>query len=97
MLQPLVENAVKHGVSELLENGQITINARKDSSDLIISITDNGKGFSNESITETGFGIRLTEDRINLINQINKNNPISISFDNNSEGMVVNLTFKDIC
>ncbi len=97
LLQPLVENAVKHGVSELLERGQITINARRDSSTLIITITDNGKGFLKESITENGFGIRLTQERIKLLNQMNKNNPIAISFDKNSEGMVVNLIFKDIC
>ncbi len=97
LLQPLVENAVKHGVSELLEKGRITINAKRDSSDLIISITDNGKGFQKESITENGFGIRLTQERIKLLNQMNKNNPIAISFDKNSEGMVVNLIFKDIC
>lgn len=97
LLQPLVENAVKHGVSELLEKGRIKINVSRDSSDLIISISDNGKGFVKEPTTENGFGIRLTQERIKLLNQMNRNNPIAISFDKTKDGMVVNLIFKDIC
>ena len=57
----------------------------------------NSRNFKEESITENGFGIRLTQERIKLLNQMNKNNPIAISFDKNSEGMVVDLTYKDIC
>ncbi|MGO8056079.1 ATP-binding protein, partial [Rhizobium leguminosarum] len=48
LLQPLVENAVKHGVSAMRDHGKIDIDFEKQDADLFIKITDNGKGFSEE-------------------------------------------------
>lgn len=48
MLQPLVENAILHGISGV-ENGKITVAARKDEQGrLVISVRDNGKGMPEE-------------------------------------------------
>ncbi len=97
LLQPLVENAVKHGVAQMLSKGKIAIAINMSENDLIVAIHDNGPGFANSKEHHEGFGIRLTHERIILLNQINKDNPISISFEKKSDGMVVNLIFKDIC
>lgn len=52
ILQPLVENCIKHGLKDVTQNGRITI-CVKDKADFIhITITDNGTGFDPESRTQ---------------------------------------------
>lgn len=50
ILQPLVENAIFHGLDEIEEGGIITINTTRSDDDLYITITDNGIGFSEEAL-----------------------------------------------
>ena len=47
-VQPLVENAVRHGIMPLDSGGIITITTRETEQDFIVSITDNGVGFDME-------------------------------------------------
>ncbi len=67
-LQPLVENAVKHGISALQEEGWLYVTFEKAANDMIVTVKDNGQGFkqNNES---NGFGLQLTKERIKLLNQ----------------------------
>lgn len=48
LMQPLVENAVKHGVGNMIEDGEIVISVQQDRKDLIISVSDNGAGMETE-------------------------------------------------
>ena len=48
ILQPLVENCIKHGLYGVTENGMITISVKKLSDQILISISDNGSGFDKE-------------------------------------------------
>ena len=66
--QPLVENAVKHGISGLQEQGFLMVSFQKAANDLIVQVADNGKGFSENDASD-GFGLQLTRERIKLINQ----------------------------
>ena len=93
LLQPIVENAVKHGVSRLREKGMIDIGFEKHATDLIIKIKDNGKGFSQNS--NNGYGIKLTKDRIQLLNQVSKEQPISFDINSSDSGTTVILSFKN--
>ncbi len=45
ILQPLVENCLKHGLKDVTENGCITISVKRDGKKILITISDNGKGF----------------------------------------------------
>lgn len=51
-LQPIVENAIFHGIEAKGENGLITVSLHQEGSDLYIDITDNGVGMSKELITQ---------------------------------------------
>ncbi|ARK29563.1 sensor histidine kinase [Halalkalibacter krulwichiae] len=53
-LQPIVENAIKHGVKELQSNSEITIQVKKLSNSVLVAIKDNGKGIRKEKIEELG-------------------------------------------
>ena len=69
IVQPLVENAIKHGISKRLEGGRIIIRAHSDDGRAIIEIEDNGTGLPQEPQEEPGLGIGLTNvnERLQVI------------------------------
>jgi two-component system LytT family sensor kinase len=54
VLQPLVENAVKHGIAPLTAGGTIEIDARRRDGTLTLRVRDNGAGAAPERITRAG-------------------------------------------
>jgi two-component system LytT family sensor kinase len=69
IIQPLVENAVKHGIGSRLEGGRIVIRARRGLGSSVIEIEDNGNGLPPEDRPEGGFGIGLSNvnERLKVI------------------------------
>lgn len=67
MLQTLVENSIKHGISKLMNGGVVRIVAdfKDDHLELLVQNT----GQLNSNINEDGFGIKSTQDRLNLMYQ----------------------------
>ena len=95
LLQPLVENAVKHGVAGMQEKGAIVVNFTRQQNDMLVKIADNGKGF-NTGGPGTGHGLRLTRDRIQLLNKIAPTKNIILTVVSGEEaGTVVVLLFKN--
>lgn len=95
LLQPLIENAVKHGVSTLKENGIINLGFSKHNNDMIVTIQDNGGGFQYSENMD-GYGLKLTNDRIKLLNQIMNGQFIEMHIKEGLPvGTIINLTFKN--
>ncbi len=67
LLQPLVENAVEHGLAPRIEGGTITVKAGETQSAVSIEICDTGNGFS--TIEQSGVGIANVKERIQLLYQ----------------------------
>jgi signal transduction histidine kinase len=53
-LQPLVENAVRHGLDARPEGGCITVTARRDGDSVVIEVVDDGEGLSVDDAFATG-------------------------------------------
>lgn len=69
-LQPIVENAVKHGICKKLEGGTIKISTEKKGRDYIITVSDNGIGFEIEKVLSDGrthVGIHNVKERLKSI------------------------------
>ena len=64
ILQPLVENAVKHGVSPKLKGGTIRIDALREGDMLRISIRDDGRGFNDNG--RKGIGLSNVRERLKV-------------------------------
>ncbi|WP_440026199.1 LytS/YhcK type 5TM receptor domain-containing protein [Chromobacterium amazonense] len=62
-LQPIVENAIKHGTSQLLESGRIRIGARCDQGALRVTVEDNA-GLYAPAGPSDGMGMSLVDRRI---------------------------------
>jgi len=94
LLQPYIENAVKHGVSSLKQAGIIAIAILLKSGSLVIEVKDNGNGYDTKS-KAAGNGTVLSEKRVNLINQINKKNAITVSKKSDPLGTIISIELND--
>lgn len=65
LLQPLVENSIKHGIEKISGPGKISIEATIQQPQLTLKIFDNGKGFK-QNTTTNGFGLKGVKERLNL-------------------------------
>ena len=65
LLQPLVENSIKHGLSSLIEGGEISITITKNESKLHFEIADTGIGIKDKA-SAFNKGIGLTNTRLRL-------------------------------
>jgi len=70
LLQPLVENSIKHGLSPKIGEGRITIRSTRQDGHTIIDIIDNGVGVSTERADRAqtgGIGLRNVNERLRVI------------------------------
>jgi len=68
LLQPLVDNAIKHGISRLVAGGEIRISATINDGDLSLEVRDNGPGLHEPShFRSSGVGLRITRERLETI------------------------------
>lgn len=65
ILQPLVENSVKHGLKGNDQNLSIQIHAHRDGKRLVLSVQDNGSPFSDGF--EPGYGLKSVYDKLDLL------------------------------
>ncbi|MBZ4644582.1 MAG: putative signal transduction protein with a C-terminal ATPase domain [Clostridia bacterium] len=75
VLQPLVENALCHGIDELGSEGIIKVIGRENGQDILFEVIDNGVGMNQETIEEVfnetseekrGYGLKNVNERIKL-------------------------------
>jgi two-component system LytT family sensor kinase len=70
LLQPLVENSIKHGLSPKIGEGRITIRSVRQDGHAIIDVIDNGVGVQPgpiERVTSGGIGLRNVNERLRVI------------------------------
>ena len=63
VLQPLVENALRHGIGPKIGGGRVDISARRDGGDLWLEVRDNGVGLSEDAFHK-GVGLTNTRSRL---------------------------------
>ncbi len=67
MVQTLVENGIKHGISQITKGGELQIDAKVVDSNLMIEIRNSGK-FDEEALKNSqGFGVSNTKHRLSLL------------------------------
>jgi len=67
ILQPLVENAIRHGISRKVGPGTVTIETALDNGHLLLRVTDDGVGMTSETLAtafDRGVGLRSIRDRL---------------------------------
>ena len=68
LLQPLVENSIRHGLEPKVEGGSIKVGARREGDWLLLEVSDTGVGFKNASDNTPapagGFGVAQVRERL---------------------------------
>ena len=74
-LQPIIENAINHGLDLMVDEGQITVQVCQEGEDILFRVRDNGVGMSREQVEailhhspgdRTGIGIKNVDDRLKI-------------------------------
>ena len=100
LLQPLVENSIRHGLEPKLEGGSITVQARREGNVMTLEVVDTGVGLGADMIADAGqgtqpghsggFGLAQVRERLETAYG-NQNATLLIA--NYSQGMRANITF----
>ena len=67
ILQPVVENAIRHGIEPRAEPGHVELVARKDGSTLCITIRDDGPGLGGDGVHGNGIGLANVRARLDQL------------------------------
>ena len=74
-LQPIIENAIYHGINGLVDDGEILVSVKEDGEDILFTVRDNGSGMAEEQIAaimqkeqsdHAGIGIKNVNDRLTI-------------------------------
>lgn len=79
LLQPLVENAINHGLEPKIEGGEIVLAARIEASHLRVSVSDTGAGFQPDARRKPGGGVGLSNLRERIAALYGKDGSLTIS------------------
>ena len=86
LLQPLVENAIRHGIEPAVDGGEIHVNGEQLGQELILRVTDDGKGLTGGSPE----GVGLSNVRARLASLYGDKGRLSL-FSNSAHGVVAEL------
>ena len=100
LLQPIVENALYHGIKNTRERGKITVSIKKENEKLRFTVSDNGIGMNEETLKdlmheinhgngEKGYGLYNVNRRLTLYYESSKGLEVSSEF---RKGTVVSFT-----
>ena len=67
LLQPLVENAIRHGLEPQVDGGEIAVSARAEGKALVLTVSDTGAGCAAEPEPKrpgAGFGLAQVRERL---------------------------------
>ena len=81
LIQPIVENAIVHGISSRTEGGLVSIHIyKKEESLLIVEVCDNGSGLKEDSNNGKGLSISvgITKRRLELLDKLERSNSLTI-------------------
>jgi len=70
ILQPLVENAIRHGIGPKIEGGTITLRAWRNNGRLAVEVIDDGVGIPDErrhEVYDSGIGISNVRERLKVL------------------------------
>ena len=94
LLQPLVENAIRHGVSRSPAGGRLTIAARRQDARLALEVRDDGPGpFGSSAPAESGSGVGLENTRQRLAHLYGDESRLELRRDGDWTRLVVELPF----
>lgn len=94
LVQPLIENAVKHGLAGMGEKGMLSLKIASIGHNLFLEIEDNGKGFDANNY-QMGYGIDLVRKRMALYNKMYRKKQMELNMTSSAKGTKMSILFKN--
>jgi two-component system LytT family sensor kinase len=94
ILQPLVENAVLHGVLPRESGGSLTVSVRKELAILVVSVQDDGPGPNGGTSNVFGMGLQNSADRLKALYGAAANLTMGSRTDGTGCAVVIRLPFR---
>lgn len=94
LLQPIVENAIKHGVGSLGREGLIEVILKRNAENMIITVINNRIRDKKALKTAGGYGLSFTKQRLAHFNQLNPKTNILYAFQEHDQRVEVRLIFE---
>jgi two-component system, LytTR family, sensor kinase len=67
LLQPLVENAIRHGIGARAGAGCVAVSARRWDNRILLEVADDGAGLASDGVERTGIGLSNTRARLDAM------------------------------
>jgi len=72
LLQPLIENSIKHGLEPRIHGGTVTLRSRLNGERVLIEVADDGVGMGNRPVsalsrTGAGIGMKNVQERLEVL------------------------------
>ncbi len=64
LLQPLIENCIKHGLEPEITGGRVDVSAARDGDTLVLTVRDTGAGLSGDTVVGSSFGLVQVRERL---------------------------------
>jgi two-component system LytT family sensor kinase len=94
ILQPLVENAVLHGVLPREAGGSLWVSVRKELAVLVVSVEDDGPGLNGGTLDTFGMGLQNSSDRLKALYGAAANLTIGNRADGTGCAVVIRIPFR---
>lgn len=90
LLQPLVENAIKHGIAPLAQGGTVKISSERQNGSLLLNVSDNGVGLTEKDPSDLREGVGLKNTRARLQHLYGRHHNFELQSE--EHGLTLNLT-----
>jgi hypothetical protein len=95
LIQPLVENAIIHGLAQKGSEGNLEISIYTEADYLKVAVTDNGPGFKDAIFNAESFGLKLITERLNILKADAREAKMTINNHIDKTGVTVILTLPN--
>jgi Tfp pilus assembly protein PilO len=93
LIQPSIENSIKHGIG--IAGGMVSVTYHARNRDLVVTIQDNGSPKSEKKKEHSGHGIAITRDRINNLQRLYPEEKITYEVVHTTGGTLVRFIFTN--
>ncbi len=96
LLQPLVENAIRHGIASRTEGGKVQFTALRDNGQLRLTIADDGKGLGTGESQSSGRGIGLANVRERLWRLYGDSHTFSLNTSDSGVTVTIAIPYREV-
>lgn len=91
ILQPIVENAIRHGIAQFAKQGKVTVIAQCENGHIELKVSDNGKGMVSTQEADIKEGIGLSNTRMRLRQLYGEKGKLILNNIGESQGLEVKI------